>query len=63
MSTNVMKLLFLAMALACVAAGPPNNSSEPEISDEMKNMDMNEERLLPKPLPIKPRFVSVYTVF
>ena len=49
MSTNVMKLLFLAMALACVAATP--DSSESELSDVMKNTEMNEEEL--------PLFVSM----
>ena len=55
--TNLMKLLF-AMVLVCVAAGQDYNSSEPELSNEMKNMDMNEQTLLPKPLPSKPLFVS-----
>ena len=60
MSTNVMQLFFLAVALACVTASPDYDFSDSELSDEMKNVETNEKGQLPiKPLPSKPLFVSI----
>ena len=60
--TNLMKLLF-AIVLVCVAAGQDYNSSEPELLNETKNMDINEQTLLPEPLTSKPLFVSILSAF
>ena len=54
MLTSTMKLLFLAIALVCVAARPEFDFPAQTEADEVDKVEMDLKRVPAKPLPLQP---------